>query len=316
MKRADSHATSLLLQRQSRALKRHLPSAIKGDDTAVHRARVASRRLRESVPVLSTGLKGSKSKKARRKIRRLTRALGMVRELDVALKAVDELGRGNDLPRPAIDELRAHILAERQQRREAMLEALDAVDTVKLNRRLASVATALDTAEALEWRRVLGKRLLQRAKRLASAVEEAGQLYAPERLHEVRIASKKLRYALELAVEGGVRAGAPLLRTLKRQQDQLGRLQDLQVVRSHIQMMQAVDGKRAPHHGLAAIALRIDDELRRLHARYVASAPTLGGLAADVRRVVVPQVLHGARRRPLKMPLPRGAAKRAASTRR
>jgi CHAD domain-containing protein len=128
MKRADTRLTTQMLQRQSRALKRHLPGAVKGDDRSVHQARVASRRLRESVPVLSAGLKGSKGNKARRKIRRLTGALGMVRELDVALKTVDELAQGGDVPRAAIDELRAHVLAERQKRRDAMLERLDAVD--------------------------------------------------------------------------------------------------------------------------------------------------------------------------------------------
>ena len=45
--------TALLLERLARALKRHLPAAIAGDDTAVHQARVASRRLREAVPVLA-----------------------------------------------------------------------------------------------------------------------------------------------------------------------------------------------------------------------------------------------------------------------
>ena len=67
--------------------KRHLPSAIAGDDRGVHQARVASRRLREAVPVLAAGLKHSKAGKASRKIRRLTRALGTVRELDVTLHA-------------------------------------------------------------------------------------------------------------------------------------------------------------------------------------------------------------------------------------
>ena len=59
------------------------PAAVAGDDLAVHQARVTSRRLREAVPVLATGLTGSKAGKARKKIRRLTRALGSVRELDV-----------------------------------------------------------------------------------------------------------------------------------------------------------------------------------------------------------------------------------------
>ena len=314
MKRPNTRLTSQLLQRQSRALKRHLPAAVKGDDRAVHQARVASRRLRESVPVLSAGLKGSKANKARRKIRRLTGALGMVRELDVALKVVDELAASGDVPRAAIDELRAHVLTERQQRREEMLERLDKVDAEKLDRRLASVCEALSSAETEPWRQVLGKRLLKRAKRLAGAVEEAGHLYAPERLHDVRIASKKLRYGLELAEGGGVKAAAPLGRTLRRVQDMLGRLQDLQVLREHVAVIQAgSNGHRVPRSAFDTLAHRIEDECRRLHGRYVAASQGLNDLVADVRSAVVPALARPPRRtRSLKMSLPRAAARRHA----
>ena len=73
--------------------------ATNGDDTGVHQARVASRRLREAVPVLTPGVKGTKAKKARGKIRRLTQALGTVRELDVTLQLLDELAPRDTLPR-------------------------------------------------------------------------------------------------------------------------------------------------------------------------------------------------------------------------
>jgi CHAD domain-containing protein len=316
MTRRRNRVPTLLLERQSRALKRHLPGAVKGDDRAVHQARVASRRLRESVPVLSHGLKGSKRKKARRKIRRLTGALGIVRELDVALKAVDELASSGDVPRAATDELRAHVLAERQKRRESMLERLDQVNADKLHRRLASVAAALSEAGAEPWRDVLGKRLLKRAKRLASAVDEAGHLYAPERLHQVRIAAKKLRYGLEMAAEAGVRAASPLVRTLKRAQELLGRIQDLQVLQEHVSAIQAdSNGHRAPRAAFDTLARRIEDECRRLHGRHVADAHQLSEAAAQVRSTVVPLLAHPPRRsRPVKMSLARGALRRRAGT--
>src|SRR5690349_3512121 len=85
----------------ARASQRHLRTAANGDGTGVHQARVASRRLREAVPVLTEGLHGTKAGKARRKIRRLTRALGAVRELDVTLHLIDELGGRPGIPRPA-----------------------------------------------------------------------------------------------------------------------------------------------------------------------------------------------------------------------
>ena len=56
--------TSSLLTRRARALHRYLPLAIKGDDRGVHQARVASRRLREAVPVLAGNLKHAKAGKA------------------------------------------------------------------------------------------------------------------------------------------------------------------------------------------------------------------------------------------------------------
>lgn len=315
MKRSAHRDTSLLLQRQSTALRRHLPGAIKGDDRSVHRARVASRRLRESVPVLSQGLKGSKAKKARRKIRRLTGALGMVRELDVALQMLDELA-ADRVPRAAIDELRAHVLAERQARREDMLQRLEKIDADKLRRRLASVVAAVSTANPSQWRQTLGKRLLKRARRLHAAVEQAGHLYVPERLHEVRIAVKKLRYGLELAAEGGVKTAAPLVRTLKRTQELLGRLQDLQVLRTHMTQLQASNSTRVPHAALDSLAARLEEEARRLHARYVAGAQALTDLTTEVRQSVVPQLAHGLRRTaPLKMALARDTARRRAGRR-
>ena len=42
------------------------------------------------------------------------------------------------------------------------------------------------------------ERAARRAQRLGAAIENAAGLYLPDRLHQVRIAVKKLRYTLEL----------------------------------------------------------------------------------------------------------------------
>ena len=54
MNRPKPRPTTALLQRRARDLKRHLPAAISGNGHGVHQARVASRRLSETVPVLAT----------------------------------------------------------------------------------------------------------------------------------------------------------------------------------------------------------------------------------------------------------------------
>jgi CHAD domain-containing protein len=272
----------------------------------VHQARVASRRLREAVPVLADGLKHAG--KANRKIRRLTRALGTVRELDVSLHLLDELAASDELSRPALQDVRLHVIAEREHRREQMLARLADVDADKLDRRLKSVteAVALDQSEA--WRQALGTRLVKRAKRLSLTIDRAGQLYAPEQLHRVRIAVKKLRYGLELAADSGIAAAAPQVRALKRTQEMLGRLNDLQVLQTHVAAVQAVPvGRAVPHQGLGAIAGRIEEECRRLHGRYVAQADALRAVAEAVPTEVVPRLAR--RTRPLKMGL-RGAARK------
>jgi CHAD domain-containing protein len=301
--------TASLLARRARALHRYLPAAIAGDDAGVHQARVASRRLREAVPVLTNGLKHSG--KACRKIRRLTRALGTVRELDVSLHLLDELSASDELSRPALQDVRLHVIEERDRRREAMLGRLAHVKTDKLERRLKSVTEAVELDDSQHWRQALGTRLVKRAKRLAAAIDNAGQLYAPERLHRVRLATKKLRYGLELAADSGISAAAPHVRSLKRAQELLGRLNDLQVLQTHVAAVQAAPvGRSVPHQGLAAIAGRIEEECRRLHGRYIAQAEALCELAEKVPSQVVPRLAR--RTRPLKMGLQRprkGAAR-------
>src|SRR5512145_1048755 len=110
MNRPQPHVTTVLLTRRARALKRHVAGAIKGDGTAVHQARVASRRLREAVPVLTVAVKGSRTDNARRKIRRLTRALGKVRELDVTLALLDDMAQRETFPRLALEEVRGRVV--------------------------------------------------------------------------------------------------------------------------------------------------------------------------------------------------------------
>lgn len=306
----QARVTTLLLERRTKALKRHLPSAVAGDDVGVHQARVATRRLREAVPVLATDLKDGKADKASRKIRRLTRALGTVRELDVTIQLLDQMATEH-LPRAAVEDVRARVLADREQRRKVMLTRLERVNADKLERRLASVAEALQECEHEGWREALASRVTKRAGRLAEAIDAAGQLYAPDRLHRVRIAAKKLRYGLELAAESGAAHAAAHVRAIKRVQELLGRLNDLQVLQTHVAAVQAEPPRgRASVHALDALSRYIEDQCRYLHGRYIASVPALRDTCEAVRDTIAPSLVKPPRRRPrpLKMTLPRRPA--------
>lgn len=319
MNRRNPRVTSVLLARRARALKLHLNGAIAGNGHGVHQARVASRRLREAVPVLTAGVKGTKANKALKKIRRLTKALGAVRELDVTLHVLDELAAKDTLPRLALEEARGHVVNERDERRKVMLKRMEDVDLAKLDRRLSSVGEVLANEPSEIWRDALSARLVKRSKTLASAISDAGHIYGAEQLHRVRIAAKKLRYALELAYDAGLRAAASApVRVVKRAQDTLGTLHDLQVLQTHVAAVQAQpNDRKRPDGGLDIIARALEDQCRHLHARYVAMIPRLNEAVITTRSVVAPLLAQRSvrgRSRTLKMSLKdRPASRRSAA---
>src|SRR5947207_253069 len=85
-KSAPLVASRAALDKQLRILLRQLPRARRGGADDVHRARVATRRLREILPVAAHAADSRGCSRLARDVRRITRALGPVREIDVALK--------------------------------------------------------------------------------------------------------------------------------------------------------------------------------------------------------------------------------------
>jgi len=216
-----------------------------------------------------------------------------------------------------VEDVRTRVMKERENRRKLMLDRLKRVNVDKLDRRLSSVGTALAEATAEPWRKALASRLMSRSRRLTAAIDEAGHMYAPDRLHAVRISAKKLRYGLELAADSGLRQAAPHVRTIQRAQDMLGKLHDLQVLQTHVAAVQAEprSGRTPSRDALEDLARHIEDQCRHLHGRYVATAPALRDAALVVRNAIVPQLAHAPRRgRPIKMLLSRSAAPRAVAS--
>jgi CHAD domain-containing protein len=307
-----------VLHRRVRALQRRLPGAAGGDPRGVHQTRVASRRLRETVPVVAAGLPGGKADKARRTVRRLTRALGGVRELDVALALLDEPRVAAAASREAVERVRAHLGRVRDARHERMLARLGRMDVDKLTRRLV----ALDEARAAgrdrrAWRAALAARLTGRAARLRDTVARAGAIYLPDRLHDVRIAAKKLRYALELAEETGVASARSDLRGLERVQDVLGRMHDLEVLGAHIQQAEADPdfARSADDDELERLASACEEECRRLHGRYLRLLPVLRETCDRAARDFATLILHAGADLPRRVPLRMTLRSRKTSTR-
>src|SRR5688500_14137189 len=114
---AGTNPSELLIRQRLNVLTRSLTGAQKGDVEQLHQARVATRRLREALPLVASGARG---RKMARTMRRLTRALGPVRELDVALLTLDELEASGGVPAAAHGKLRQVLRTERKSIHQAL----------------------------------------------------------------------------------------------------------------------------------------------------------------------------------------------------
>ncbi len=269
----ESHPSELLIRQRLLALTRMLPSARNGDVNAIHQARVATRRVRAALPIVTRGSKGRKLTKV---VSRLTRALGGVREHDVALLTLDELASDASVSREGIDLLRTILREERERLFVDMALEIERVNLEKLQRKALAAAhhkvdaqgPALSDAKRL---RAVIKRSIRRALALQAAIDNAGGIYLPDRLHQVRIAVKKLRYVLEVARDLSRSRASARIRTLKTVQDLLGHMHDLEMLIMRIRALQGSD--RAPTLRVSAeldrLVRRLETECRQLHVRYM-----------------------------------------------
>ena len=275
----EHSALSVALLRQHLvSLLRAMPAAQAGDKTSVHQARVASRRLREALPVLGASADAEALDRADKRVRRITRALGPVRELDVTLSLLDELEAKDRAPKRAIARLRAAVTEERQKRRRQMLEEIKPARLEKLRKRLVQVAAperrTYASADAI------GEAAGQaeyRARKLRAAIDRAGGIYLADRLHRVRIEAKKLRYALEIQRELTHSRSTARLNRLKHQQDLLGRVHDLEVLIDRTREVQASlpAANRRAMSELNSLIRALEDECREGHVEYMRGRPAL-----------------------------------------
>jgi CHAD domain-containing protein len=189
----------------------------------VHRMRVASRRLRTALRVFGDCLPHRPLKAWQQQVRRITRSLSQARDLDVQIEFIDRF----DTPRlkarfrPGIERLELRF---KQQRAALQSKVVKRVEKFEASRvvesmedRLGPLARGGDMTPSSSIGIVsqaeqsgnpvpTSKALLRRARReIASHLEELlgfrGYVDRPEcavELHQMRIATKHLRYSLEL----------------------------------------------------------------------------------------------------------------------
>lgn len=230
-------------------LRQLVPAAVKQwDGDAIHRARVATRRLKAVLDVLQPILSPDHRKPFGQVLRKLRRRLGPLRDVDVMIDHLNHLAIGR--LRPAGVWLIDHLKIDRDGMRKAAARKIAPPKILArlgswwgVREELAESHRAVDT--------LLGESLhLQ----LDAFVEQADAMTGDP--HELRIAGKSLRYTLEMAVVEGHRLPVAVTRSFKQMQAALGLWHDYVVLAERV--MEVSLRELLPHHDAAMQAVVLD----------------------------------------------------------
>ena len=281
-----------LFSKRLNAFTREADCVYAEDAEALHRSRVASRRLREILPVV--GLEAHTCENLNHRLKKVTRRLGDVREGDVLLVLISELGQDPRYSPAALTEVAEVVSRARASAHLRLADKLPPPKMRGLADRLELVANQLQLDDERSqrgrrqrgqaWLWALDARAARRAAQARSVMEAVGRVYVPGRLHAVRIAVKKFRYSLELVAEARNRRTTADIGALKAAQDILGRLHDVEVLIERARHVQASVSppKVAAWRDVGSLVHALEDDCREQDARYRQLSPRLRSIADRV----------------------------------
>jgi triphosphatase len=271
-----------VLRRQFAALRASEPGARLGDDIEeLHDMRVASRRLRAAVSLFADVLPAD-AERLRPELAWLGSTIGAVRDLDVQLAELDDWAAG--LPEAdgaALEHLRSLLLEERAAARAAMLLALDTSRYERLVRRFGTMLRSRSGIRSAAARTVARQIVEQRHRAVRKRLKRINRgTDEPVEYHELRIAAKRFRYALEFL--GDVYPGETegVVRRTVALQDLLGAYQDAHVGSARLRELAASRSSELGADTIFAmgeIAERYRAAMERARPRLAPTAAKLDG---------------------------------------
>jgi CHAD domain-containing protein len=201
-------------------------------EDALHDFRVDLRRLRTLLRAAGDLYDTDRVKAVGRGIKHLARATSTLRDEEVLASTL----RAVDLDEPGREALERWLVERRAHERELRDEVVRLVGEPALDESLAGLGELIAGPLADEPAALFGRDRIEVAWRAVAAMLPVGA-YESERLHELRILFKRLRYVAELVERqypGGAEVAhaevgidtAALARNAARMQDALGKLHD------------------------------------------------------------------------------------------
>ena len=265
-----------VLQCEIEALLGYLPLVRDGAVEGVHGARVMTRRLREALPLFARSFPDD-VQRVKRLVKQASRRLGRVRELDVMDAELTRRAGRMPLAQHAITAAQTMLERRRAAARRRLIKTLDSLRLDRRNQlRLQHRRDwwhPFDETLATGWPALLRGRIARRADKLSRAIDRAGGVYFPNRLHAVRVAAKKLRYTAELAGKSGLWPCEEAVADLKRTQETLGRLHDAEVLLKAVNKL--ARKANVDEQELAMLKGDLEGEIAERHAKYLAQRERL-----------------------------------------
>ncbi|HEX9185677.1 MAG TPA: CHAD domain-containing protein [Vicinamibacteria bacterium] len=223
----DDRACLLLEDRVKRVF-RELPGAVAGQEEPVHQVRVAGRRLRVALPLLTRRGEGRAVRRALKVLRKLTRTVGEGRDMDVILGLFEDRLAAQKSASAEQRALLSRLRAARARSRGQVADRVFDLDIDGLRRNLRRILQggAAESAAVLVRARALRE---EEGAAVLRGFSQVGERYRPDLLHALRRRARRLRYAAEVEdVVRGEESRAPAL--WKRLQDGIGVIHDHDVL--------------------------------------------------------------------------------------
>lgn len=263
-----------LLQARAKSVGDALRAMESAGPDSVAALQLAAWRLRELLPVLR--LEAGSAAKVSQRLRKMARRLTKVHLVDAHLRILESLTDIDRTSRQAATRVKNDLRRRKTKASFATVHKKVAADVRRVEKVLTSIAERLqaegDTSATIrEMRWAVKARAARRSTAMKTAMERAGSIYVPGRLHAVRRVVRKLRFGVELLGElaGGVSAAD--LQGVERAQAGLDEIDDAEALIKRVRRMQAElpPSEARSWQELDALVVAIENRCRRLHGRYM-----------------------------------------------
>jgi CHAD domain-containing protein len=232
---ADFARLQAYIVEQREAMVRHEPGTRLGlDPENLHQFRVASRRLGAALRTGRKLLDPAWAAAVKAELARVGRVTGPLRDCDVLLERIDhELESAPPIDLQAASALTAALRAERDTLHRELCRLLDGAEYLGLLDRLKQPVEAAARPPKPKLTDLAAGQL----STLVEQVHTLGRTPGDNELHAVRIAAKRVRYAIELAGSPGRRKSTGIIDAARHLQDVLGAHQDATVAEGRLRAL-------------------------------------------------------------------------------